>query len=212
MDTIATTQNLVVIGTSAGGVPALQLLASQLPADFPAPVVVVIHIGAHESGMAKVLGACGPLQVTRVEDGECMRAGRIYVAPPDQHVLVEGPLLRLSRGPKEHHTRPAVDPLFRSAALSRGSEVIGVILTGMLDDGTAGLQAIKRCGGLAVVQDPSTAFAPSMPASAMRYVEVDHCLPLERIAEVLAKLAASRYEGPHATAERERHEQDLFLM
>jgi two-component system chemotaxis response regulator CheB len=117
-----------------------------------------------------------------------LRHGHILVAPPDHHLLVEGEAVRLTRGPKEHHTRPAVDPLFRSAALSHGPRVIGVLLTGGLDDGSAGVQAIKQCGGLVVVQDPSDAEDPSMPGAALRAVEVDHCVPLERIAPLLVAL------------------------
>jgi two-component system chemotaxis response regulator CheB len=127
-------------------------------------------------------------------DKERIQPGHIYVAPPDQHLLVEPNRIRLTRGPKENRFRPAVDPLFRSAAQAYGPRVIGVILTGNLDDGTAGLWAVKRLGGTAIVQDPQDALAPSMPRSALRQVEVDHCLPLAEIAPLLARLTSTSIE------------------
>src|ERR1700712_180297 len=148
---------IIVIGASAGGVSALQELVAILPADLAAPVLVVLHIGAHPSTLPELLSARGPLAAQHGQDGEVLEGGRIYIAPPDHHMLLVGDRLGLNRGPKEHHARPAIDPLFLSAALSRGTDVIGVILTGMLDDGTFGLQAIKACGGAAVVQDPREA-------------------------------------------------------
>ncbi|HLM53305.1 MAG TPA: chemotaxis protein CheB [Pseudoxanthomonas sp.] len=206
---------VVVMGASLGGVEALLWLAAHMPADFPAPLVVVLHIGMQRSAMPELLSASGPLPAHHAMDGDCMKPGHIYFGPSDRHVLVEGPILRLCSGPKEHHTRPAVDPLFRSAALSRGRDVIGVVLTGMLDDGTAGLQAIKACGGTAVVQDPADAAAPSMPLSALRHVEVDHCRPLAGMPALLDALVAQAHDsaGPHAgDAALPRHEHKLFLM
>jgi two-component system chemotaxis response regulator CheB len=181
-------RDLVVIGASAGGVHALRELAAGLPADFAAAVCVVLHVGAFPSTLPELLEAAGPLPAAHARSGDVLRHGHILVAPPDHHLLVEGEAVRLTRGPKEHHTRPAVDPLFRSAALSHGSRVIGVLLTGGLDDGSAGLQAIKQCGGLVVVQDPSDAEDPGMPGAALRAVEVDHCVALERIAPLLVTL------------------------
>jgi two-component system chemotaxis response regulator CheB len=182
---------LVVIGASAGGVQALQALVRALPEDFAAPVVAVQHVGAHRSVLPELLSLRSQRVATHARDGDVLEAGRIYIAPPDRHVMVVGDTLRLNHGPKEHHTRPAIDPLFRSAALSHGPGVIGVVLTGMLDDGTAGLQAIKRCDGIAIVQDPRDAMEPSMPASALRYVEVDHCVPLASMPGLLGRLAAT---------------------
>lgn len=198
-DNPAVSGRVVVVGASTGGVSALRSLASQLPPDLPAAVVVVLHIGAHPSLLPALLSAAGPMPAAHAEDGEHLRPGRIYVAPPDQHLLVQEGRLHLTRGPKEHHSRPAVDPLFRSAALAHGPGVVGVVLTGHLDDGTAGLQAIKACGGIAIVQDPGEAQEPSMPLSAMHHVDVDYCLPVDAIARTLVKLA--REAVPPAPAE-----------
>lgn len=213
--------NVIVVGASAGGVQALQTIASVLPADFAAPLIVVLHIGRHRSRMPELLSARGALPAVHASDGERVVPGKIYVAPPDHHVLLDGQVLRLNRGPKEHHTRPAVDPLFRSAALSRGPDVVGVVLSGWLDDGTAGLQAIKAAGGVAVAQDPLDAQVPSMPRSALTYVDVDHCMPVDGMAALLAKLirrppnaaAAPRPEAAGRVAPRaiDRHEHDLML-
>jgi two-component system chemotaxis response regulator CheB len=181
-------RDIVVVGASAGGVRALRDLAAALPADLPAAVCVVLHVGAYDSTLPALMSAVGPLPAEHAKHHEPIEHGRIYVAPPDHHLLVAEDELVLTRGPKEHHTRPAVDPLFRSAALSCGPRVIGVLLTGGLDDGTAGMQAIRDCGGLTVVQDPADAEDASMPRSALQAIEVDHCLPLAGIAPLLVKL------------------------
>lgn len=181
-------RDLVVIGASAGGVSALRTFASQLPAGFPAAVLVVLHTGAHANRLPHILTASGPNPSDFAADGEPLEKGRILVAPPDRHVVVREGMVRLSRSAKEHHTRPAIDPLFRSAALWGGPRTIGVVLSGRNDDGTAGLHAIKSCGGLAIVQDPDDAEEPAMPASAMQYVAVDHRLPANRIAAALTDL------------------------
>jgi two-component system chemotaxis response regulator CheB len=190
-----THRDIVVIGASAGGVPALRQLASQLPPEFPATVLVVLHVGTHPSSLPFILGVAGLNPAEHAVDGQVLVTGRILVAPPDHHLLLEDGVVRLTRGPKEHHTRPAIDPLFRSAAITFGPRVIGVVLTGLLDDGTAGLQAIKALGGLAVVQDPATAEEPSMPRSALQAVAVDHCVPLEGMAELLVRLVQQPVEG-----------------
>jgi two-component system chemotaxis response regulator CheB len=181
-------RDIVVIGTSAGGVHALRMLAAALPADFAASVCVVQHIGAHHSVLPALLEAVGPLPAAHPVMGEKLRPGRILLAPPDHHLMLQGDTVLLTRGPKEHHARPAVDPLFRSAALSFGPRVIGVLLTGALDDGSAGLQAIKQCGGLVVVQDPADAEDSGMSGAALQVVVADHCVPLERIAPLLVEL------------------------
>ena len=181
-------RNIVVIGASAGGVSALQRFAADLPAKFPAAVLIVLHVGAHPSILPQLLALAGPNSAAHVTDGEPLRTGHLAVAPPDHHLLLNAGRLQLMRGPKENLARPAIDPLFRSAAIAYGPRVIGVVLTGDLDDGTAGLQAIKSCGGLAVVQDPETAFSRSMPDHALRYVEVDQCVPLESLASTLLSL------------------------
>lgn len=187
-----TTHRIITIGTSAGGVEALQQVVRHLPAELSATVLVVMHMGADSPGLLPViLQRDSTIPVAHAIDGQPLVAGRVYVAPPDQHLLVE-PIgrIRLSRGPKENRFRPAIDPLFRSAAHAFGSRVVGVVMTGALDDGTAGLWAIKRHGGVAVVQDPKDAFAPSMPLSALRYVDVDHCVPASEIGPLMARLAA----------------------
>jgi two-component system chemotaxis response regulator CheB len=184
-------RTLIVIGASAGGVPALRHLTARLPADLPAAILIVLHIGSYASILPELLNSDGPLPAKHAEDGEPVVHGRIYVAPPDHHMLLDDEGLRLSRGPKEHHTRPAIDPLFRSAALTHGAAVIGVVLTGMMDDGTAGLQAVKARGGIAVVQDPADAFEPSMPLSALKYVRVDHVATLQDMPDLLARLVTT---------------------
>ena len=206
---------LVVIGASLGGVPALIQIAAALPEGFPAPVLTVLHVGQLPSILPTLLASNSRLEVSHATHDEPLHAGRIYVAPPDHHMLVVDDRIVLTRGPKEHHTRPAIDPLFRSAALAHGADVVGVVLTGTLDDGTTGLQAIKEAGGVAVVQDPEDAFARSMPASALKYVEVDHCVPLPLIPVLLSSLVAKRRpSAPASTSHRERleHEQQLTLQ
>lgn len=205
---------VIAIGASAGGVPALEKLMAGMPADLPAAIVLVLHVGAHESRLPAVLSRKTRLAVEHAEQGDALRAGCVHVAPPDHHMLV-GPdgRIALSRGPKEHYTRPAIDPLFRSVALAYGPRAIGVILTGMLDDGTAGLQAIKQGGGRAVVQDPADAAVPSMPASAMAHVAVDHCAPLQQLPDVLLGLVAEQTRARHdkeADMASIKVEQELF--
>lgn len=184
--------DVIVIGASTGGVEALSGLVKALPPAFPAAIFVVTHTAPHGPGLlAEILSHAGALPATHARDGEIFQTGKIYVAPPDQHMLLgAGGVLRLSRGPKENRSRPAIDPLFRSAALAFGSRVIGVILTGALDDGAAGLAAVKACGGLAVVQSPRDARAPSMPLSALRAVTADHCVPLSEMGPLLTRLAS----------------------
>lgn len=181
---------IVVIGASAGGVDAICSLAAALPAGFAAAVFVVLHIGAHRSELPWLLNQAGPLKACHPKDGDPIQAGRIYVAPPDHHLVVEPGHMRLTRGPRENWARPAIDPLFRSAARAYGPGVIGIVLTGGLNDGTAGLHEIKERGGTTVVQDPGDAVNPSMPRSALEHVAVDHCLPLAGIPALLARLVA----------------------
>jgi len=203
-DSPAPVRDTVVIGASAGGMQALRTIVSELPSVFPAAILIVLHIGNHQSALAAILRASGRLPVIEPRDGEAVRAGHIYVALPDRHMLLEYDRIRLSRGPRENHTRPAIDPLFRSAALTRGPRVVGALLTGRLDDGVVGLQAIKECGGLAVVQDPASAEEPSMPANALRSVVVDRVAPLGTLAAVLAELVtASRRQHAEAAASSE---------
>jgi two-component system chemotaxis response regulator CheB len=182
--------DVIVIGASAGGVEALVTLAGSLPADLPAAIFLVLHIPAQSpSLLPDILNRAGPLRASHPADGEAIQYKHIYVAPPNQHLLVEEGIVRLIRGPKENRHRPAIDPLFRSAARTYGTRVVGVILTGSLDDGTVGLLAIKRRGGVVVVQDPHDALFSSMSLSAITHVEVDHVLPLSAIGPMLAQLA-----------------------
>ncbi len=192
--------DIITIGASAGGVEALSALARLLPADLPASVFVALHVPPHGmSVLPQILSRGGPLPAGHVEDGEAIAPGRIYVAPPDHHLLIDRGTLRLSRGPKENGFRPAIDPLFRSAARWHGSRVIGVVLSGTLDDGTAGLRAIKSRGGLAVVQDPDDALFPNMPRNALDLVAVDHVAKAPEIAGLLGRLA--RIEASRGAAD-----------
>lgn len=182
---------IVVIGASHGGIDALRELVGQLPRGFPAPVFIVQHLGASSpSALPAILSQAGHLPASHPESVELFENGHIYVAPPDHHMLVRQGYVCLSQGPRENHFRPAIDALFRSAANAYGPAVVGVVLTGHLDDGTAGLMAIKDRGGIAVVQDPSEALAPSMPRSAFARVPVDHCCKLAQMGELLATLAS----------------------
>lgn len=185
---VADKRDIVAIGASAGGVTALLALCAALPENFPAAVLVVLHVGRNSSVLPMLLSTHGHNPAVHAEDGQRIERGTVYIAPPDQHMQVETGVIRLCRGPKEHHTRPAVDPLFRSAAVAYGPRVVGVVLTGRLDDGTAGLRAIKDCGGVAVIQDPAEAEHPSMPRSALQSVAVDHCVPLASMAGTLLQL------------------------
>jgi two-component system chemotaxis response regulator CheB len=187
---------VVVIGASAGGVAALLEISEKLPPFFAAPVCVVQHIGNNPSLLPELLRFRGPNHAVHAEDGQRLTSGTLHIAPPDHHMLLDGETLRLTHGPKENHARPAIDPLFRTAALALGPRVIGVILTGQMDDGTAGLKAIRDCGGITIVQSPETAVAPEMPHSALRNVDVDYCVPLAEIAPLLAGLVGAPVE-PH---------------
>jgi two-component system chemotaxis response regulator CheB len=193
--------DIVVVGASAGGVEALVGLAASLPADLPAAVFVVLHVpSTGNSALPDILRRHGPLPAGHVKDGEPIEPGRVHVAPPDHHLLVRTGHVHLARGPRENGHRPAVDPLFRSAAHEYATRVIGVVLSGALDDGTAGLAAIKSRGGLAVVQDPSDALHPGMPTSAIEHVEVDHVVPIAAMGPLLARLAAQPAAQPPGPA------------
>jgi two-component system chemotaxis response regulator CheB len=191
-------KRIVVVGASSGGIEALRELVGGLPEDFAAPICVVLHTSPDAPGILDaILSRAGALPAQNARDRERLQAGRIYVAPPDSHVLVEPRILRVSKGPRENRFRPAIDPLFRSAAQIYGPGAIGVVLTGNLDDGTAGLWAIKQLGGTAVVQHPDDALFPSMPLNALRHVRVDHSLPLAELAPLLVRLTT---ELPAAAA------------
>lgn len=188
--------DIIVVGASAGGVEALSQLVAELPADLPATVFVVIHIPAQgKSFLPQILSRKGSLLASHAKDGEKIAPGHIYVALPDYHLLVKRGFMRLVQGPKENNCRPAVNPLFRTAAKAYGGRVVGVILSGTLDDGTAGLLDVKQGGGIAVVQDPKEASFSGMPSSAIENVQVDHILPVSSIAALLGRLAHKRALG-----------------
>lgn len=181
--------DVIVIGASAGGVEPLKRIVSDLPADLPAAVFVVVHVG-QVSYLPEILDRAGPLPALVAENGAAVRKGHVFIAPPGFHLLLHDGHTMLRRGPRENLARPAIDPLFRSAALSFGARAVGVLLSGSLSDGTAGLRAIKAVGGVAVIQHPGDALVPSMVESALRYVDVDQCLPAAELGGVLAKIAA----------------------
>jgi two-component system, chemotaxis family, protein-glutamate methylesterase/glutaminase len=185
---------VIVVGTSAGGLEALANLLAQLPNDLSAAMFIVQHLSADSTGSALLdhLNKVATLPCQFGESGQRFERGRVYIAPPDHHMLVKKGTILVTKGARENRSRPSIDPLFRSAAVAYGGRVIGVILTGQLDDGTSGLQAIARCGGLSVVQDPKDARYPDMPNSALRHVRVDHCVPLASMGSLLVQLVSSR--------------------
>jgi two-component system chemotaxis response regulator CheB len=182
--------DIVVVGTSVGGVEALTSLVSLLPGDLRASLFIVLHtMPRRESLLPDILQRVAALPVAPATDGEPIRPGRVYVAPPDLHLVLRADQMRLLLGPKANGHRPAVDPLFRSAADAFGPRVVGVVLTGGRDCGAGGLVDIKRRGGIAVVQDPATAVGPEMPRNALATGVVDFCLPVEEIAPLIVRLS-----------------------
>jgi len=183
-------RDIIVIGGSAGAAVPLKNILGRLPSDLPAAIFVVLHIPAQGIGiLSTVASAASRLPVVQAESGMVIEKGHIYLAAPDHHLLIYESHLMLGRGPRENMVRPAIDPLFRSAALQYGPRVIGVVLSGLLSDGAAGLNAIKRCGGMALVQDPADAIADEMPLRAMEVTTVDLCVPAAKIGDVLSDLA-----------------------
>jgi two-component system chemotaxis response regulator CheB len=182
-------RDIVVIGGSSGATVPLKEILGRLPADLPAAVFVVLHIPAQGIGIVStVVSAASKLPVVQAESGMTIKNGHIYLAAPDCHLLLRESHIMLGRGPRENMVRPAIDALFRSAALQYGPRVIGVVLSGFLSDGAAGLTAIKQCGGLALVQDPEDAIANEMPLRALEGTTVDLCVPGTRIGDVLSEL------------------------
>ena len=187
--------DIIVIGASAGGVEALKQLVELLPADLPASIFVVLHVPSDgTSALPKILSKWGSLPAYHPQDRESILYGRIYIGPPDSHLLVKPGYIRLARGPKENGFRPAIDPLFRTAARVYGTRAVGVILSGTLDDGTAGLIAIKQRGGVTIAQDPNEALYPGMPMSAIENADIDYVLPVSEIASTLIRLANEEVE------------------
>jgi two-component system chemotaxis response regulator CheB len=184
-------RNLIVIGASAGGVEALQAVAAGLPAELDACVLIVLHVPTYGgSVLPAILARAGMLPALHPDQEQELQPGTLLVAPPDNHLVVDDGRALLTRGPRENGHRPAIDVLFRSAARSAGQRVIGVVLSGVLDDGTAGLSAIAARGGVTVVQDPADALYPGMPTNALDNVAVDHVVAAKDIGPLLADLCA----------------------
>ena len=207
-----TERNIVVIGCSVGGVEALQTIVAGLPENFPAAIFVVLHISPQtHSLLPEILNRAGKLSAKHPIQGEQIKRGRIYIAPPDHHLIIEDGRIVLSRGPKENRHRPSVDPLFRSAARAYGRQVIGIILTGSLDDGTVGLQAVKKVGGVTIVQDPEDAFCPDMPRSAMDHVKTDYVVPASQIPALLAELVPERVAAGNGAGKNSQITKEIKL-
>lgn len=187
-------RDIIVIGASSGGIEALKALVARFPPDFKAAIFVTLHVAPYSLGiLPDILEHSGPLPAANAQDMEPIEPGRIYVAPPDRHLILDpSGRVRITRGPRENRFRPAIDPMFRSAAHAFGPRVVGVVLTGWLDDGTAGLWAIKERGGTTIVQHPDDAFAPAMPLNAIKHVEVNHIVPLKQIAPLLVRVAETQ--------------------
>jgi two-component system chemotaxis response regulator CheB len=208
-------RDLVVIGASAGGIETLQKLLPELPADFAGTLLVVLHTtGRPGSLLPQILRRVSSLAVSHPKDRTRMERGHIYVAPPDCHLLVEDGVLRVLQGPRENLHRPAIDPLFRSAAVAAGRRVIGVILSGMLDDGTSGLMVVRAHGGAAIVQDPETALFPAMPRNALEQVPEATVLPVEAIAKELVRLVNEKLpdEERHAPVRGTTEEKETQFL
>ena len=183
-------RDILAIGTSAGGFEALRFLAGEFSRDFPASVVVTIHLSSQfRSALDAILTQAGPLPAKFAVDGEKFERGHVYIAPAERHLIVEGEQLRLGSGPRENNARPSLDPLFRSAALCCGPRTVGAVLTGTLGDGAAGLSTLKQSGGITVVQDPGDAAFPEMPMTAMSRSQPDHVVGLAGMPALFEKLA-----------------------
>jgi two-component system chemotaxis response regulator CheB len=197
-----------VIGASAGGFEVIVDIASQLPANLPAPVFVVMHVSSHHrSHLPEILSNAGPLSAVHPADGMKVEPGYIYVAPPDHHLLIDNGSVAVKKGPKENGFRPSIDALFRSAAYSYGPMAIGVVLSGALHDGASGLWSIKRLGGIAIVQDPYEAQYPSMPRSALEYVEADYRVRSREISSLLVQLVQQE-AAPEMNPGNDREQRD----
>lgn len=196
-------RDITVIGASAGGIAPLRDLLGALPANYAAAVFVVVHLAPESpSVLADILDRAGPLPVSVAKGHARVRKGTVTIAPPDMHMILEPHALVLSRGPRENRHRPSIDVLFRSAAVAFGPRVTAVVLSGMLDDGAAGLWAIKRRGGVAIVQDPREAEFPDMPRNAMEAVQIDHCVPIAELAPLLVRIAGEPVPTVVETASR----------
>jgi two-component system chemotaxis response regulator CheB len=190
-------RDIIVIGGSAGCHPALRQIFSDLAPDFPGSIFVTTHVPTASAGyLADVLSSVARLPVTRGSDGLPVERGHVYTAVPDRHLLLIDGIMRLGDGPRENMTRPAIDPLFRSAALAYGPRTVGVVLSGLLNDGASGLSAIKECGGTAVVQNPLDAPSDEMPLAALEATRVDEVVPADELGPLLTRIALSDAPNP----------------
>lgn len=196
-------RDIIVVGASAGGITALSDMLTSIPEKFKATIFVVLHLPpASPSALPQILSKTGILKAYHAVDGEVIKPGMVYVAPPDHHILLEGNRVLVKKGPKENNFRPSIDALFRSAAYVYGSRVIGIVLSGLLNDGTSGLWSVKRAGGITIIQEPSDADYPSMPLNAMNYVKVDYTVPATQMGTLLQKLTTeSAAKRPKLTKE-----------
>lgn len=200
-------RDIVAIGTSAGGVAALRYLAENLPLEFPASVLVTIHLSSqHRSVLDELLSRAGPLPAAFVRDGEPLQEGRIFIAPADRHLIVDGDVLRLGAGPRENNVRPAIDAMLRSMAVCCGPRAVGVVLTGTLGDGASGLWAVNRCNGISVVQNPDDAAFREMPENALRRLKPDHVAKLSEIPALLRRLVEEPIGDPVEVLESMQYE------
>jgi two-component system chemotaxis response regulator CheB len=201
-------RNILVIGAAAGGLEALDRLIGQLPTDLPASIFIVQHMEPHDSGepLLRRLIRHKAFHPKLAEDGERFKPGHLYIAPPDNHLLLKKTRLLVTKGARENRNRPGIDPLFRSAAVAHGSRVIGVLLTGLLDDGTAGLIAVKRSGGVTVVQDPRDAAYSGMPLSALDHANVDYCVSIMEMGPLLTTLVSKPHGKSRAVHQEVRIE------
>jgi two-component system chemotaxis response regulator CheB len=201
-------RNIIVLGGSTGSFEVFKTIAAGLPRDLDAALFIVWHMSPDVRGiLPQVLKRIGPLDAVEATDGQPIEMGRIYVARPDHHLLLDDGKMRVTRGPKENRFRPAVDPLFRSAAYSYGQRVIGVITSGALDDGTSGLWEIKRRGGIAIAQDPNDAEIGSMPENAICQVNVDHVARASEIAGLITRLSQQQVNEHEVLMQDQAHDE-----
>lgn len=203
-------RDIIVIGASAGGVSALEQLVRLIPKDFPGSIFIVMHTPPFSpSRLPQILSRAGALEAVHPGESEKIEQGKIYVAPPDHHLLIEEDRVVVKKGPKENRFRPSIDALFRSAAYVYGTRVVGIVLTGSLDDGTSGLWTIKRLGGIAMCQDPEEATFPEMPKSVLKYVDTDYTIRVAEMATILTRLAS---EGVKNQQKVPKEEIDLLAL
>jgi two-component system chemotaxis response regulator CheB len=194
---------IVAVGTSLGGLEALWTVLSSLPENLSAPMLIVKHIGAFPSVLPRLLGPVCALPVAHAIDGTVLEPAKIYIAPPDRHLIVHDGRISLTSGPKENFTRPAIDPLFRSVAVEYGPRAVAVVLTGDLDDGAAGVSAVDACGGTVIVQAPNESVAGSMPATALRAVRSATVVPLDRIGQAIVDALRQPVKGVPMTVQKQ---------